>query len=348
MKSVLNYTISDDLASNQDYRRFVYIGSLIGSLFLMCFALIDAIFLKLYIDSIAECIGAVILFLIHRKETKQNVEPNLIVVGITTVSIVLLIGVFANTSADGASIWLAIIPFICFLFLEEKLGLILSILLSILFITTMTYFWIVYPEKGFNFFGIATTSGALICSSVLAWAFSDNRAKMIDLLAKQASTDTLTCLLNRRGLMSYFEVFIALYKKDKQNLCVLILDLDYFKLINDNFGHDVGDEVIISCANILKAQLRKTDIVARLGGEEYIALLPNTELEEAKALAYRIKDTIEEFRLSPKNNATAKITASIGITCTTKDRFSFESLYKAADKALYEAKENGRNCIYLH
>ena len=217
MKYKLNYAISDDLAANQDYRRFVYIGSLIGSLFLILFAFIDSILLKLYIDSIAEFLGAAILFLIHRKESEQKIEPRLIIFGITTVSIVILIGIFANTSADGGTIWLAIIPLICFLFLDERLGLILSILLSILFITTMSYFWIVYPEKGFNLFGIVTTSGALICSFVLAWAFSDNRTRMINLLAKQARTDTLTCLLNRRGLMSYFDIFITAYKQDKKN-----------------------------------------------------------------------------------------------------------------------------------
>ena len=114
------------------------------------------------------------------------------------------------------------------------------------------------------------------------------------------------------------------------------------------FGHDIGDNVIVSCANILKEQLRITDTIARLGGEEYIVLLSDTTLEEAEYLASRIKDTIEKTTFNSFNDSGLKITASIGISCATEDKISFESLYKAADEALYEAKRNGRNCIFLN
>ena len=347
MNDKLNKIISNDLATNQDYRRFIYIASLIGSLLLIMFALIDSLFLKLYLNSLAETIGAIILFLIHRKEAKEAIKPWLIIVGIFTIAIVIMIDIFTNHSPNGAIIWLAIVPFICVFFLEEKLGFIVSIILNILFIAILFYVFNTSPEQGFNLYSIITSSGALTCSTLLAWAFADNRARMIGLLTQQARTDVLTSLLNRRGLMTYFNLFIALYKRDKQELCILILDLDHFKLINDNFGHDIGDKVIISCANVLKAELRETDTIARLGGEEYIVLLPNTTLVNAEAFAYRIKDTIENLTINSVNNLPIRVTTSIGITCASKGRFTFEALYKAADQALYKAKKNGRNCIVL-
>ena len=348
MNKKLNKAITEDLTTGQDERGFIYIGSLIGSLFLMMFFLINISILELYLDSIVNFIGAIVLFIIHRAEAKRTINPWAILIGVATIVASISVGVFSNNSSDGVTIWLAIVPFICFLFLGQRLGVITSLATSLFFVITLINCFIFFPEKGFNLIGIASTAGALVCSTALAWAYTDNRTKMITLLTEQATTDSLTSLFNRRGLMSSFEFFIALYKRNKQSLCVLILDLDNFKLVNDNFGHDIGDNVIVSCANILKDQLRITDTIARLGGEEYIVLLSDTTLEEAEYLASRIKDTIEKTTFNLLNDSGLKITASIGITCATEDKISFESLYKAADEALYEAKRNGRNCIYLN
>jgi len=343
----MNNPISHELTTNQDYRRFIYIGTLIGSLFLLFFALIDSIFLDLYIDAIAEGVGSIILLFIHYKETQKDIQPWMIIVGISTVAIVLMIGIFANNASDGATIWLAIVPFICFLFLEEKLGFITSTILSVIFISVLSYFCIMYPEKGFNILGVVTSTGALTCSTVLAWAFADNRTRLIALLSKQARTDTLTPLLNRRGLMSYFYLFINLYKKNEQPLAVLILDLDNFKHINDNYGHDIGDEFIIACANLIREELGENDIAARLGGEEYIVLLPNSCSQEAEIFANKVKNAIEDLTIKTTSSPSIKVTASIGISYASKDCSTFQALYKSADEALYRAKSNGRNCIVL-
>jgi diguanylate cyclase (GGDEF)-like protein len=348
MNSKLGNFDSTELTTNQDYRRFIYIGSLIGSLFLVAFALIDLLIFKLYIDSTAEGVASVILFILHRIEAKKRLQPWLVFVGVLTVVVVLMIAIFANYSSDGISIWLAIVPFICFMFMGEKFGLITSLLFNTLFIVTLSYFYIIFPEKGFSLLVIITTTGALTCSTILAWAFADNRTKLIALLSKQSRTDTLTSLLNRRGLMSYFDIFINLYKRSEQALSVLIIDLDNFKRINDNFGHDIGDLVIIECANLIKTELRETDIAARLGGEEFIILLPNTNLKKAEVFANRIKMVIESLTINSDDSSPIKVTASIGITCASKDNSSFQNLYKAADEALYQAKNKGRNSIVLN
>jgi diguanylate cyclase (GGDEF)-like protein len=345
--SNLNKIYTDDLADVEGYRRFIFIGSFIGCSFLLLFSLIDYFFLDLYLDSAVEAIGAVVLFIIHRIEAKRATQLWPVILGILTVALVIIIGVFASPSTDGYVVWLSLFPFICFLLLEKKTAFILSIFLSVLFVSVLIYFSVYYPEKGFNIYGIVTTTGALTCGTILAWAYADNRTKMIHLLAKQAKTDALTSLLNRRGLMSSFNLYIALYKRNKQDLCIFILDLDNFKLVNDSFGHDVGDEVIIECAKVIKSELRDIDSVARLGGEEYIAILPNTSLAEAEVIAHRIKNAIENLGVKLPDNTYVKITASIGLTCTSEDRESFDTLYKSADQALYKAKNNGRNKVVV-
>ncbi|TEW46778.1 GGDEF domain-containing protein [Psychromonas algicola] len=348
MNDSLSNSINHGLTNSQDHRRFIYIGSLIGSLFLMLFTLIDTLVFELYINSIAEGVASIILLTIHSIEAKKPIQPWLAFVGVSTVVIVFMIGIFTNNAEDGISIWLAIMPFICFMFLGEKLGLITSIMFNALFIAALVYFCTMHPHKGFNFLGVITSAGALGCSTVLAWVYADNRTKLIALLSKQARTDTLTSLLNRRGLMSYFDLFIHLYKKNGQDLSVLIIDLDNFKRINDNFGHDIGDEFIISCANLIKAELGETDIAARLGGEEYIVLMPDTDLKKAENYAKKVKNAIENLTVNSADNSQVKVTASIGITCATKECSSFQVLYKAADEALYQAKHNGRNCIIVN
>ena len=98
---------------------------------------------------------------------------------------------------------------------------------------------------------------------------------------------------------------------------------------------------------LIKSELRDIDSVGRLGGEEYIAILPNTSLAEAEVIAHRIKNAIENLGVKLPDNSCVKITASIGLTCTSEDRESFDALYKSADQALYKAKNNGRNKVVV-
>jgi len=345
MNNDINNNGPEYIVHGQSYRRMIYIGSLIGASFLIAFSLIDSFILQLYLDGIVEAIGGGILLLIAYKEKKSPVKPWAIISGLVVVATVIGIGVLANNSADGAVIWLPLLPFLCFFLLGEKQGLQVSLFISLLYISALTFIFHLVPEKGFNLNGIITATGALLCSILLAMAYEKNRVKMINLLAHQAKTDPLTSLPNRRGFMASFNLLMPLSKRTKQGLCLLIMDLDKFKSINDNFGHDVGDLVIVQCAKKIKSILRNIDCVARLGGEEFIALLPNTSISEAEVTAHRIKAAIENLQIPPVNNININVTVSIGVTHLSNTRTSFDELYKAADEALYEAKNSGRNCI---
>ncbi len=347
MNNDINKIDFEHITHSQGYRRIIYTGSLIGAMFLIIFALIDSVILQLYLDAIVETIGGIILFCIGYMEKKKAVKPWVIVVALMIVALVIGIGVFTNHSADGVVTWLTLLPFLCFFLLGEKQGLQVSLLISLFYIVALIFTFITFPEKGFNLTGIMTTIGALCCSILLAMAYEKNRAKMINLLAQQAQTDPLTSLLNRRGFMVSFNLLMPLSTRRKHDLCLLIMDLDRFKSINDNFGHDIGDIVIIQCAKTIKSMLRNIDSLARLGGEEFMVLLPNTSLSEAQVGANRIKASIESLEINPVTHINIKLTISIGITHLSQNRTSFDDLYKTADEALYEAKNNGRNCVVV-
>ena len=153
--------------------------------------------------------------------------------------------------------------------------------------------------------------------------------------------DDLTGLANRRYFMDYFEEKLNEAKENKNNLSLLMLDIDKFKDINDTFGHQRGDHTLKEVSSILTENVRKEDLAARLGGDEFLVLLPNTDQDNAEKIAKRIKEDISSLDIFNKNYYT---TVSIG-AATLNKRDDIESLLKRADDALYKAKERGRNRV---
>lgn len=163
-----------------------------------------------------------------------------------------------------------------------------------------------------------------------------------DITDKELSQyDSLTHLYNRRTFERHFD----LYMTKKGDLSLMMLDIDYFKKINDTFGHSTGDSVIKSFAEILRNTLRDDDICARWGGEEFLVLLPNTKLLSACKIAERIRKSLEEAVLIDAEIASSEataITCSIGVT-QRKSKDVQTNMFERVDAMLYEAKKNGRN-----
>ncbi len=161
-----------------------------------------------------------------------------------------------------------------------------------------------------------------------------------------ASTDPMTQLYNRRYFAKVSEHTIDLARRDNKEVSILMLDIDKFKNINDTYGHDVGDTVIISLADKLKEYQRKSDIVCRFGGEEFVILLPNTTIEHANIVAQKIRSKVEDSSINIENNKIVKFTVSIGISqVNIKTERNLEKVLKRSDLALYDAKESGRNKV---
>jgi diguanylate cyclase len=161
-----------------------------------------------------------------------------------------------------------------------------------------------------------------------------------------ARTDPLTGLYNRRYFSHLVEYEVSKALRYNHSLSILILDIDYFKLVNDTFGHQVGDQALIHLARLFQCQSREVDILARYGGEEFVALLPETTLIEARAAAERLRIIIKDTPLELEGIRVC-MTVSIGVAAMTTDgQFrNFDDLLKHADEALYQAKHAGRNRV---
>ena len=179
------------------------------------------------------------------------------------------------------------------------------------------------------------------------------RAKVYAEILKYATLDALTGFYNRRQLDERIKQEVSHAKRKNSSLCAIMADIDYFKHVNDTYGHTAGDLVLKSVAKIMRNQLREYDIAARYGGEEFVILLPYTNIDEAYAVAERLRRNVCEKvididKVNTKNNTKSiNVSISIGIyQFDPKDTAS--DLLMKADKALYNAKEGGRNQIVLY
>ncbi len=158
-------------------------------------------------------------------------------------------------------------------------------------------------------------------------------------LKELATTDPLTGLKNRRCLQEKIVENIELSKKEHSSFALLLIDVDFFKLVNDTYGHPIGDAVLQELAKKLQVETRTQDLVARMGGEEFIIVLPNTNKEHARVIAERIRLNIDQGSWEH-----ARITVSIGVTTYELDD-NVSKLFSKADDALYRSKKDGRNCV---
>ena len=177
-------------------------------------------------------------------------------------------------------------------------------------------------------------------------AITINRANTYAKMLQYATLDALTGLNNRRQFEVRLNQEIATAKRQKNPLCAMMIDIDFFKKVNDTYGHASGDSVLSSVASIIKEHLRESDIPSRYGGEEFAVLLPYTHIEEAQIVGERLRKAVETAPI-PIDKGNINVTISMGLAEFSSDE-SGEELFKRADKALYEAKESGRNRVCIN
>lgn len=200
---------------------------------------------------------------------------------------------------------------------------------------TMRYFWstkvpVQLPDQEEMLVGISTEVTEL--------------HNLRDELERQATTDVLTGIYNRRFFYKAAEKEFDSSSRYNQPTSLLILDIDHFKLVNDEYGHATGDEVLKALAQHCQTTVRSCDIVGRIGGEEFGILLPQTEVESARILAERLCLSFQGLVLT-EDPKPITITVSIGVACRTENDQKIESLFSRADIALYQAKRTGRNKV---
>ena len=175
-----------------------------------------------------------------------------------------------------------------------------------------------------------------------------NRANTYSTILQYATLDALTNLNNRRQFETRLGQEISITKRQNNPLCAMMVDIDFFKKVNDTYGHAAGDEVLRTVASIIKEHLRESDIPARYGGEEFAVLLPYTHLEEAKIVGERLRKAVEEalIKINQDTDDAKEIKVTISMGLAEYNRIETgEVLFERADKALYDAKKNGRNQV---
>ncbi|MDT0629160.1 diguanylate cyclase [Alteromonas sp. W364] len=202
--------------------------------------------------------------------------------------------------------------------------------------------WGVIPYSQWAFRGIEI--GMLLEMSLLSISLGFN-FKLAQEARKSAEInarlDQLTNLYNRRAFSDLVHPLWELGKRNKTPMAIILIDLDWFKRINDEYGHATGDEVLEEVGKELKKRLRESDIPLRWGGEEFLIFLPNTNTREAHQLADKLREHFDSKNITPEH----KVTLSIGVVSALPHSVELDKLIGLADEALYQAKQNGRNCV---
>lgn len=162
-----------------------------------------------------------------------------------------------------------------------------------------------------------------------------------------ANTDALTGALNRRNFMEVGTLVVARARHDATPMSVLMLDVDDFKRVNDQYGHGTGDEVLQMFARVCMQTLRPTDMLARWGGEEFVALLPSTAPADAIQISERLCNAIASGSVAAGTRDCVRVTVSIGVASSADSNTGLDELLSRADSAMYEAKRSGKNGVRL-
>jgi diguanylate cyclase (GGDEF)-like protein len=165
-------------------------------------------------------------------------------------------------------------------------------------------------------------------------------------LRKMATTDPLTRLFNRRHMTNLAKREFSRFERGGHPVSFIVLDIDHFKMINDRYGHEVGDHILTEVARVIRKQLRTQDLVARWGGEEFLVVLPDTPLNDARAGAERIREGLLAHEWQAPNGDLIDLTISAGVSEIRRDD-DFNSAINRADRALYSSKDGGRNRVEL-
>lgn len=176
--------------------------------------------------------------------------------------------------------------------------------------------------------------------------------RLKDYYVNMSMQDQLTGLHNRRYFYEQVEIALAQQSRYRYPFCLLMMDIDHFKLINDQYGHAFGDEVLVAVANTLKNQVRSTDILVRFGGEEFVIIFINTSCDNGKNFAERIRANIKSLKIN-STGFDVQLTMSIGLYCVARQedqsdqKFDIDQIINFADAALYQAKANGRDRVEM-
>lgn len=273
--------------------------------------------------------------------SKNSDYEQIVCLGAAGVILVMsLTGAAFKLDSSYSILWVAVLPaMFCFLS-----GLTIGIILSAVYLLGYTFFYATFqsfqdrPPVAFEIWMHSVL--VYLCILSVSVMFKSEKQKDERFLKNVAERDYLTNVLNRRGFVPFMMHELKRAERYQFDVSLILFDVDFFKKVNDQFGHDEGDKLLVKLMKIVLPQIRDSDNIARWGGEEFIILTPQTDLESAVELAEKLRKCIAEHDFPNIGN----ITASFGVAQYQKGE-TWDSFVKKADENLYRAKSSGRNCV---
>ena len=267
------------------------------------------------------------------------------------ILLVLFITYMNSGSRSPALPWLIAVPVVCVFFLKGRVR---FASLAVLFVGYLAiYLQVVsghalphdFPAEAATRITYDSAFGAMLYTTVVAYVFFTQYRTSERTLYQLSRKDPLTGVDNRRLFMELAAREAAVAVRSNVPMTLLMLDIDHFKLINDQNGHKAGDDVLCAFARACRGVLRNSDVFARIGGEEFAALLPNTRIDKAREVAERLRCAVERIGTEVSAGVRCKVTVSIGMAQFSGLGDSVDRVLNRADRALYAAKEAGRNRV---
>ncbi|MBL4630716.1 MAG: GGDEF domain-containing protein [Paraglaciecola sp.] len=259
--------------------------------------------------------------------------------------LLIIFALLIPQTSDTMFVWILTIPLTSYLLMGRRRGFWVSVVFILLGV--IAYHWRFMANGNDVSLNMAVSVNISLSSILImsiAHVYEVNREKNEQRLIELAGTDKLTGLANRMKLDERFQHFSSLAKRHKLNFILVLFDIDFFKKINDQHGHNVGDQALCFVADFINNNIRETDFLARYGGEEFSLLMTSSDIDEAHKHIDLIRERLSKNTfLSNTNKMT--VTLSAGLATYGIDGTSLDVLMKKADDRLYLAKNNGRNCI---
>jgi diguanylate cyclase (GGDEF)-like protein len=288
---------------------------------------------------------------------KNHVLQRAILIGTLNLFFLFIAFAYTNESTDFGLIWTIFFPIFAIKLMGHKKGMLLSGLFYLILLSIAYYEIGIWNNGEWNIRAFLRLSLASAVLTFIIYAYElilqhadaellkihEKEAVYLNELHKLSVTDTLTGLYNRRRMNEVLQEHVANAARYQDFFALILFDIDNFKHINDDFGHNVGDKVLVILTSATKNLLRKTDYFCRWGGEEFLILLPKTGIEEAAEIAEKLRQEIESTTY-PHHD---KVTCSFGVAQYSETP-EIENIINQADNALYQAKTTGKNrvCIY--
>ena len=296
--------------------------------------------------ALVEVVAALLLVAgAHKLSTVRNLTPWIYLYLLPTYSFLIYIIVMPEASVS-AFVWVYMIPLMAYLLLGKAAGFVVTLPFAILAVAAYV---LKHPEQ-FQGAGLIDMSNAVLCGLLIilfVHVYEARRAAAQRLLRELAETDGLTGVANRSSFQRILDDSIALGGRNAEPLVLVLLDLDYFKAVNDRWGHEAGDRALQHVCACIDSRLRKTDLLARLGGEEFAILLRGTAKLEARTLVETLREHIAANPLQYSEQH-IPLSATFGLAEWPRDGADAEQLYRCADQRLYQGKHRGRNQLVFH